>query len=164
MIWLWFSSSQDLWSSTSDSILHGLVRVRQGLSCSFSAYRTYLLHPAAVTPGLTIMTGFFYTRKEIPLRQCVRFAGSKQVIDAHQDLDLVFFPRCWWSLGFLYEQSAHSSSTFALHIKHSYFRQRASLRTQISTGRFASIAQILTASGNWQQKQDLFYILGMPHI
>ncbi|KAH8179566.1 major facilitator superfamily protein [Sarocladium implicatum] len=30
---------------------------------------------AAVTPGLTLMTGFFYTRREIPLRQCIWFSS-----------------------------------------------------------------------------------------
>ncbi|PKY01145.1 MFS general substrate transporter [Aspergillus campestris IBT 28561] len=29
------------------------------------------LFEAAATPGLTLMTGFWYTRKEIPLRQCI---------------------------------------------------------------------------------------------
>lgn len=29
------------------------------------------LFEAAVTPGLTLMTGFWYTRREIPLRQCI---------------------------------------------------------------------------------------------
>lgn len=31
---------------------------------------------AAVTPGLTLMTGFWYTRNEIPLRQCVSDSDS----------------------------------------------------------------------------------------
>ncbi|KAH8901111.1 MFS general substrate transporter [Thozetella sp. PMI_491] len=30
---------------------------------------------AAVTPGLTLMTGFWYTRREIPLRQCIWFSA-----------------------------------------------------------------------------------------
>ncbi|KAF4811558.1 putative transporter [Colletotrichum siamense] len=30
---------------------------------------------AAVTPGLTLMTGFWYTRKEIPLRQCIWYSS-----------------------------------------------------------------------------------------
>ncbi|KAI5928192.1 major facilitator superfamily domain-containing protein [Camillea tinctor] len=30
---------------------------------------------AAVTPGLTLMTGFWYTRREIPLRQCVWYSS-----------------------------------------------------------------------------------------
>lgn len=30
---------------------------------------------AAVTPGLTLMTGFWYTRREIPLRQCIWFSS-----------------------------------------------------------------------------------------
>lgn len=30
---------------------------------------------AAVTPGLTLMTGFFYTRREIPLRQCIWYSS-----------------------------------------------------------------------------------------
>lgn len=30
---------------------------------------------AAVTPGLTIMTGFWYTRREIPLRQCIWYSA-----------------------------------------------------------------------------------------
>uniref|UniRef100_L2GBN4 MFS transporter n=1 Tax=Colletotrichum fructicola (strain Nara gc5) TaxID=1213859 RepID=L2GBN4_COLFN len=30
---------------------------------------------AAVTPGLTLMTGFWYTRKETPLRQCIWYSS-----------------------------------------------------------------------------------------
>jgi len=30
---------------------------------------------ASVTPGLTLMTGFWYTRKEIPLRQCIWYSA-----------------------------------------------------------------------------------------
>ncbi|GME58377.1 mfs general substrate transporter [Neofusicoccum parvum] len=30
---------------------------------------------AAVTPGLTLMTGFWYTRREIPLRQCIWYSA-----------------------------------------------------------------------------------------
>ncbi|KAK4556663.1 hypothetical protein LTR86_006234 [Recurvomyces mirabilis] len=30
---------------------------------------------AAVTPGLTLMTGFWYTRNEIPLRQCIWYSS-----------------------------------------------------------------------------------------
>jgi MFS family permease len=30
---------------------------------------------AAVTPGLTLMTGFYYTRREIPLRQCIWYSS-----------------------------------------------------------------------------------------
>lgn len=30
---------------------------------------------AAVTPGLTLMTGFWYTRQEIPLRQCIWYSS-----------------------------------------------------------------------------------------
>ncbi|KAI7465271.1 hypothetical protein KC357_g7675 [Hortaea werneckii] len=30
---------------------------------------------AAVTPGLTLMTGFWYTRSEIPLRQCIWYSS-----------------------------------------------------------------------------------------
>jgi MFS family permease len=33
------------------------------------------LFEAAVTPGLTLMTGFWYTRREIPLRQCIWFSA-----------------------------------------------------------------------------------------
>lgn len=33
------------------------------------------LFEAAVTPGLTLMTGFWYTRKEIPLRQCIWYSA-----------------------------------------------------------------------------------------
>ncbi|USP81087.1 hypothetical protein yc1106_08361 [Curvularia clavata] len=33
------------------------------------------LFEAAVTPGLTLMTGFWYTRKEIPLRQCIWYSS-----------------------------------------------------------------------------------------
>lgn len=30
---------------------------------------------SAVTPGLTLMTGFWYTRREIPLRQCIWYSS-----------------------------------------------------------------------------------------
>lgn len=30
---------------------------------------------ATVTPGLTLMTGFWYTRREIPLRQCIWYSS-----------------------------------------------------------------------------------------
>lgn len=30
---------------------------------------------AAVTPGLTLMTGFWYKRSEIPLRQCIWYSS-----------------------------------------------------------------------------------------
>jgi MFS family permease len=30
---------------------------------------------AAITPGLTLMTGFWYTRREIPLRQCIWYSS-----------------------------------------------------------------------------------------
>jgi len=33
------------------------------------------LFEAAVTPGLTLMTGFWYTRHEIPLRQCIWYSA-----------------------------------------------------------------------------------------
>jgi MFS family permease len=33
------------------------------------------LFEAAVTPGLTLMTGFWYTRREIPLRQCIWYSS-----------------------------------------------------------------------------------------
>jgi MFS family permease len=33
------------------------------------------LFEAAVTPGLTLMTGFWYKRSEIPLRQCIWYSS-----------------------------------------------------------------------------------------
>lgn len=33
------------------------------------------LFEAAVTPGLTLMTGFWYARREIPLRQCIWYSS-----------------------------------------------------------------------------------------
>ncbi|KAI0547722.1 major facilitator superfamily domain-containing protein [Xylaria curta] len=33
------------------------------------------LFEASVTPGLTLMTGFWFTRKEIPLRQCIWYSS-----------------------------------------------------------------------------------------
>ncbi|KAL2285301.1 hypothetical protein FJTKL_08248 [Diaporthe vaccinii] len=33
------------------------------------------LFEAAVTPGLTLMTGFWFTRREIPLRQCIWYSS-----------------------------------------------------------------------------------------
>jgi MFS family permease len=33
------------------------------------------LFESAVTPGLTLMTGFWYTRREIPLRQCIWYSA-----------------------------------------------------------------------------------------
>jgi hypothetical protein len=33
---------------------------------------------AAVTPGLTLMTGFYYTRNEIPLRQCIWYSSESR--------------------------------------------------------------------------------------
>lgn len=40
------------------------------------AVRFFLgMFEAAVTPGLTLMTGFYYTRREIPLRQCIWYSS-----------------------------------------------------------------------------------------
>lgn len=54
-----------------------VVVMTQARSYSSALALRFLLgiFEAAVTPGLTLMTGFYYTRREIPLRQCIWFSS-----------------------------------------------------------------------------------------
>lgn len=71
---------------------------------------------ASVTPGLTLMTGFWYTRREIPLRQCIWFSAvgwggiigsyiamgvSKLPPGKHERWQLIFYimggATCFWA-------------------------------------------------------------------
>ncbi|KAF2172044.1 hypothetical protein M409DRAFT_32798, partial [Zasmidium cellare ATCC 36951] len=60
-------------------LIWGLLVVLLTQARTFSsalAVRFFLgVFEAAVTPGLTLMTGFYYTRREIPLRQCIWYSG-----------------------------------------------------------------------------------------
>ncbi|KAI3334014.1 major facilitator superfamily domain-containing protein [Ustulina deusta] len=49
---------------------------------------------ASVTPGLTLMTGFWFTRKEIPLRQCIWFSslGWSGIIGSYISLGIAKLP------------------------------------------------------------------------
>ncbi|RYP18150.1 hypothetical protein DL765_004076 [Monosporascus sp. GIB2] len=59
--------------------LWGLTVIIMTQSRSYSsalAVRFFMgMFEAAVTPGLTLMTGFWYTRREIPLRQCIWYSS-----------------------------------------------------------------------------------------
>lgn len=76
---------------------------------------------ASVTPGLTLMTGFWFTRREIPLRQCVWFSAvgwggilgsyvamgvSKLPSNMHERWQLIFYtmggPTCLWAFVVLF--------------------------------------------------------------
>lgn len=60
-------------------LLWGLMVVLLTQCRTFSsalAVRFFMgMFEAAVTPGLTLMTGFWYRRKEIPLRQCIWYSS-----------------------------------------------------------------------------------------
>ncbi|AEO67842.1 uncharacterized protein THITE_2129674 [Thermothielavioides terrestris NRRL 8126] len=61
---------------------------------------------AAVTPGLTLMTGFWYTRREIPLRQCIWYSalGWGGIIGSYISMGISKLPTdlggvtCLWAL------------------------------------------------------------------
>ncbi|CAG9955317.1 unnamed protein product [Clonostachys rosea f. rosea IK726] len=59
--------------------LWGLMVIIMTQSRTYSsalAVRFFMgIFEAAVTPGLTLMTGFWYTRREIPLRQCIWYSS-----------------------------------------------------------------------------------------
>ncbi|KAL4876419.1 major facilitator superfamily domain-containing protein [Aspergillus karnatakaensis] len=59
--------------------LWGVMAILMTQSRSYStalAVRFFMgVFEAAVTPGLTLMTGFWYTRREIPLRQCIWYSS-----------------------------------------------------------------------------------------
>ncbi|KAI0141237.1 MFS general substrate transporter [Xylariaceae sp. FL1272] len=56
-------------------LLWGLMVVLLTQARTFSSAFFMGVFEAAVTPGLTLMTGFWYTRREIPLRQCIWYAS-----------------------------------------------------------------------------------------
>lgn len=60
-------------------LVWGLMVILLTQARSFSsalAVRFFLgVFEAAVTPGLTLMTGFYYSRNEIPLRQCIWYSS-----------------------------------------------------------------------------------------
>jgi MFS family permease len=60
-------------------LIWGLMVVLLTQARSFQsalAVRFFLgVFEAAVTPGLTLMTGFYYSRNEIPLRQCIWYSS-----------------------------------------------------------------------------------------
>lgn len=60
-------------------LIWGLMVILLTQARSFSsalAVRFFLgVFEAAVTPGLTLMTGFYYNRNEIPLRQCIWYSS-----------------------------------------------------------------------------------------
>lgn len=60
-------------------LIWGLLVILLTQARTFSsalAIRFFLgIFEAAVTPGLTLMTGFYYTRREIPLRQCIWYSS-----------------------------------------------------------------------------------------
>ncbi|CEL04560.1 Putative Major facilitator superfamily transporter [Aspergillus calidoustus] len=60
-------------------LLWGVMVLLMTQSRSYSsalAVRFFMgIFEAAVTPGLTLMTGFWYTRREIPLRQCIWYSS-----------------------------------------------------------------------------------------
>jgi MFS family permease len=63
---------------------------------------------AAVTPGLTLMTGFYYSRREIPLRQCIWYSslGWGGIIGSYismgiSELPIDFTPERWELLFFI---------------------------------------------------------------
>ncbi|KAF2023465.1 MFS general substrate transporter [Setomelanomma holmii] len=91
---------------------------------------------AAVTPGLTIMTGFWYTRREIPLRQCIWYSslGWGGIIGSYISMgvsklpanlkperwELIFFilggATCLWAIIiWLFLPDSPSNATFLSH-------------------------------------------------
>ncbi|KAH8649089.1 major facilitator superfamily domain-containing protein [Xylariales sp. PMI_506] len=59
------------------------------------ALRFFLgIFEAAVTPGLTLMTGFWYTRREIPLRQCIWFSalGWGGIVGSYMSMGISTLP------------------------------------------------------------------------
>ncbi|KAL4876245.1 major facilitator superfamily domain-containing protein [Aspergillus karnatakaensis] len=90
---------------------------------------------AAVTPGLTLMTGFWYTRREIPLRQCIWYSSlgwagivgsyisfgiSKMSPDTKPERwEILFFilggVTCLWSFVLYFVLSDSPSSAFFLN-------------------------------------------------
>ncbi|CAH0056829.1 unnamed protein product [Clonostachys solani] len=55
--------------------LWGLMVIIMTQSRTYSTAFFMGIFEAAVTPGLTLMTGFWYTRREIPLRQCIWYSS-----------------------------------------------------------------------------------------
>ncbi|CAG9987053.1 unnamed protein product [Clonostachys byssicola] len=55
--------------------LWGLMVIIMTQSRTYSSAFFMGIFEAAVTPGLTLMTGFWYTRREIPLRQCIWYSS-----------------------------------------------------------------------------------------
>ncbi|KAH9234580.1 hypothetical protein K456DRAFT_1835442 [Colletotrichum gloeosporioides 23] len=53
----------------------GLMVILMTQTRTYSSAFIMGIFEAAVTPGLTLMTGFWYTRKEIPLRQCIWYSS-----------------------------------------------------------------------------------------
>ncbi|KAL6399584.1 hypothetical protein AUP68_16989 [Ilyonectria robusta] len=56
-------------------LLWGLMVIIMTQSRDYSSAFIMGIFEAAVTPGLTLMTGFWYTRREIPLRQCIWYSS-----------------------------------------------------------------------------------------
>ncbi|KAI1742793.1 major facilitator superfamily domain-containing protein [Xylaria scruposa] len=56
-------------------LVWGVLVVLLTQARSFSSAFLMGLFEASVTPGLTLMTGFWFTRKEIPLRQCIWYSS-----------------------------------------------------------------------------------------
>ncbi|KAI8946141.1 major facilitator superfamily domain-containing protein [Xylaria longipes] len=56
-------------------LIWGILVVLLTQARSFSSAFLMGVFEAAVTPGLTLMTGFWFTRKEIPLRQCIWYSS-----------------------------------------------------------------------------------------
>ncbi|KAL3497167.1 major facilitator superfamily domain-containing protein [Aspergillus germanicus] len=56
-------------------LLWGVMVLLMTQSRSYSSAFFMGIFEAAVTPGLTLMTGFWYTRREIPLCQCIWYSS-----------------------------------------------------------------------------------------
>lgn len=80
-------------------LIWGLMVVLLTQARSYSsalAVRFFLgIFEAAVTPGLTLMTGFYYTRREIPLRQCIWYSslGWGGIIGSYISMGISTLPK-----------------------------------------------------------------------
>ncbi|KAI1350773.1 major facilitator superfamily domain-containing protein [Xylaria sp. FL0043] len=78
-------------------LIWGVLVILLTQARSFSSARGIVLmgiFEASVTPGLTLMTGFWFTRQEIPLRQCIWYSslGWAGIIGSYVSLGIARLP------------------------------------------------------------------------
>ncbi|KAI1279277.1 major facilitator superfamily domain-containing protein [Xylaria sp. FL0933] len=75
-------------------LIWGVLVILLTQARSFSSALLMGIFEAAVTPGLTLMTSFWFTRQEIPLRQCIWYSslGWAGIIGSYVSLGIARLP------------------------------------------------------------------------